>query len=280
LKEYAMPIIVRGADVAKKDLGAGVSTQSLLSQKNTGSDNVLLDLVSFESGASFSLTLTDDMFGWLQIVGGSGKLSGHDQSLVTHGVTYLPLGYAGSFTAAEDGTQLLMATVPQAVRFDPDVADTPNEVVTTDWSHEPVLQSEHDERTRIYMATRTLTGTGAYRGEMIRYPVGTEAPAHHHEGAEHFQYLLQGTVTALLDGETCELSAGDVLYNYEHEVHSFRNNSDAEMTFVEFFVPGTCKTVWAPGANPCAWLPTGADILGRPPSRDIAHHVHGEEKGI
>ncbi|NKB49613.1 MAG: cupin domain-containing protein [Alphaproteobacteria bacterium] len=130
------------------------------------------------------------------------------------------------------------------------------------------------------MATRTLTGTGAYRGEMIRYPVGTEAPAHHHEGAEHFQYLLSGTVTALLDGETSTLSAGDVLYNYEHEVHSFRNDSDGEIVFVEFFVPGSCKTVWAPGANPCAWLPTGADIKGRPPSRDISYHVHGEEKGI
>lgn len=275
-----MPIIVRGADVAAEKVGSGVTTQSLLSQENTGSDNVLLDVLSFENGASFDMELNGDAFGWLQVLDGSGTLAGYDQELNPNGVTYLPLGYVGAFSAASGGTRLLMATVPEAARFDPDVADAPGELQTTDWSHEPVLQSEHDERTRIYMATRTLTGTGAYRGEMIRYPVGTEAPAHHHEGAEHFQYLLSGTVTALLDGETCTLSAGDVLYNYEHEVHSFRNDSDAEIVFVEFFVPGSCKTVWAPGANPCAWLPTGADIRGRPPSRDISYHVHGEDKGI
>lgn len=275
-----MPIIVRGADVAAEQVGSGIITQSLLSPENTGSDNVSLNLLTFENGAAFDLALNDDTFGWLQVIDGLGSLTNHGQELDPTGVTYLPLGYAGAFSAAADGTRLLMATVPDAVRFDPDVGKTPLEVRTTDWSHEPVLQSEHDARTRIYMATRTLTGTGAYRGEMIRYPSGTQAPAHHHEGAEHFQYLLAGTVTALLDGETCKLSAGDLLYNYEKEVHSFRNDSDAEVVFVEFFVPGGCQTIWAPGANPCAWLPTGADIMGRPPSRDIAYHVHGEDKGI
>lgn len=275
-----MPIIVRGAEVAAESIAAGVERQSLLSPENTGSDNVLLDLVSFESGATFEIAFSDDTFGWFQVLDGSGSLNDYVQSLEPNGVTYLPLGYNGTFIAAADGTRLLMATVPNAVRFDPDVADTPKELQTTDWSHEPVLQSEHDARTRIYMATRTLTGTSAYRGEMIRYPSGTQAPAHHHEGAEHFQYLLKGSCTAILGDETKTLSAGDVLYNYEMEVHSFINDSDEELVFVEFFIPGGCKTVWAPGANPCAWLPTNADIMGRPPSRDISYHVHGEDKGI
>ena len=275
-----MPIIVRGAEVAAEAIGAGISKQSLLSPENTGSDNVLLDLLSFETGAAFDLALSEDTFGWLQVLDGSGSLSGHDRELEPNGVTYLPLGYAGTFSAAAHGTRLLMATVPDAVRFDPDVAGTPSDVRTTDWSNEPVLQSEHDARTRIYMATRTLTGTSAYRGEMIRYPSGTQAPDHHHEGAEHFQYVMKGSCTAMLAGERFTLSAGDVLYNYEKEVHSFLNDTGDDLVFVEFFVPGGCKTVWAPGANPCAWLPTGADIMGRPPSRDISYHVHGEDKGI
>jgi quercetin dioxygenase-like cupin family protein len=275
-----MPVIVRGAEVASKALGAGVTAQSLLSKENTGSDNVLLDLISFEGGSRFDIAFGDDTFGWLQVLDGSGSLSDYDEALETKGVTYLPLGYSGSFTADADGTKLLMATVPQAERFDPEVAETPSEVQTTDWSHEPVLQSEHDARTRIYMATRTLTGTSAYRGEMICYPPNTQAPAHHHEGAEHFQYVMSGTCTAMLGDETLSLSAGDVLYNYEMEVHSFLNDSDNDLVFVEFFVPGGCKTIWAPGANPCAWLPTDADIMGRPPSRDISYHVHGEDKGI
>jgi quercetin dioxygenase-like cupin family protein len=254
--------------------------QSLLSPATTGSNNVLLDLITFEGGATFETAMKDDAFGWLQVLDGCGSLANYDRELDPSGVTYLPLGFTGTFTAAAKGTRLLMATVPDAVRFDPDVAATPRQVRTTDWSNEPVLQSEHDARTRIYMATRTLTGTSAYRGEMISYPAGTEAPLHHHEGAEHFQYLLKGTCTAILAGETARLSAGDVLYNYEMEVHSFVNDSDGEFVFVEFFVPGSCKTVWAPGAKPCAWLPTGADIMGRTPSRDIGYHVHGEEKGI
>jgi len=275
-----MPIIVRGAEVAAEPAGSGVTLQSLLSPENTGSDNVLLDHVTLAAGATFDINVNDDAFGWLQVLDGAGTLAGYGQELEPNGVTYLPLGYAGTFSAAGDGTRLLMATVPEAARFDPDIASTPDELRTTDWSHEPVLQSEHDERSRIYMATRTLTGTGAYRGEMIRYPSGTEAPAHHHEGAEHFQYVLKGTGTANLAGELCKLGPGDVLYNYENEVHSFQNDSDSEFVFVEFFVPGGCKTVWAPGANPCAWLPTGADIMGRPPARDISYHVHGEDKGI
>lgn len=274
-----MPVIVRGADVAAERVGSGVIARSLLSPANTGSNNVLLDLVTFENGAAFDFSMNGDAFGWLQVLDGSGSLTGHDQQLDPNGVTYLPLGYAGKFSAISDGTRLLVATVPEAVRFDPDVGATPSGVQTTDWTREPVLQSEHDARTRIYMATRTLTGTSAYRGEMIRYPTGTEAPAHHHEGAEHFQYVLKGNCTAMLAGETAKLGAGDVLYNYEMEVHYFRNDSDGELVFVEFFVPGSCKTVWAPGAKPCAWLPTNADIMGRPPSRDIGYHVHGEEEG-
>jgi quercetin dioxygenase-like cupin family protein len=275
-----MPVIVRGAEVSAQPVCAGVTRQTLLSPDNTGSDNVLLDVLTFESGATFDIALSDDTVGWVQVLEGAGSLTGYAQTLETSGVTYFPLGYTGTFSASADGARVLLATVPQAGRFDPDVAETPAQLKTTDWTHEPVLQSEHDARTRIYMATRTLTGTSAYRGEMIRYPHGTEAPMHHHVGAEHFQYVLEGSCRAFLGDETTTLSAGDTLYNYENEIHSFRNDSGDDLVFVEFFVPGGCKTVWAPGAKPCAWLPTGADILGRSPSRDISYHVHGEDKGI
>lgn len=275
-----MPVIVRGAEIAAKTVGAGVTVQTLLSPENTGSDHVLLDLLSFADGAAFELALASDAFGWLQILEGAGTLAGFAAALDPNGVTYLPLGYTGAFTAAADGTKLLMATVPAAARFDPNVATTSDVPRTADWTREPVLKSEHDERSRIYMATRGLTGTEAYRGEMIRYPAGTEAPAHHHEGAEHFQYVLTGSGTAKLGAETHTLNAGDVLYNYENEIHSFLNDNDEEFSFVEFFVPGGCKTVWVPGADVCAWLPTGADIKGRPPAREIAYHVHGEDDGI
>ena len=160
-----MPIIVRGAEAATQAISIGVTKQSLLSPQNTGSDNVLLDLLALEKGTAFDMALNDETFGWLQVLEGSGSLSGYDRDLEPNGVTYLPLGYSGTFSAAADGTRLLMATVPDAVRFDPDVAETPSELRTTDWSHEPVLQSEHDARTRIYMATRTLTGRAISENE-------------------------------------------------------------------------------------------------------------------
>jgi hypothetical protein len=112
LKENAMPIIVRGAEVAAEAVGSGVTVKSLLSPKNTGSDNVLLNLLTFEKGAGFNLDLDGDAFGWLQVLEGSGTLSGYGEELVPNGVTYMPLGYSGSFSAAVDGTQLLVATVP------------------------------------------------------------------------------------------------------------------------------------------------------------------------
>ncbi len=275
-----MPIVVRGSEIECIEIEKGVTTQSLLSPKNTGSDHVLLNLMEFTKGSIYKLSLDEGSFGWLQILEGSGVLTNYEVELEPHGVTYMPVGYEGEFRANEDCTRLLVAIVPNARRFDSQINNTPSILQTTDWSNEPVLKSEHDERTRIYMATRTLTGTEAYRGEMIRYPEGTEAPEHHHEGAEHFQYVLKGSGTALLAGAPCDLSAGDVLYNFDKESHSFYNNGSEEFIFVEFFVPGSCKTVWAPGANVCAWLPTNVDIMGRPPSRDIAYHVHGEDKGI
>ncbi len=275
-----MPVIVRGSETVAKSVGDGISVAMLLSPENTGSDHVLLDLVTLAGGAALEMALDDGAMGWLQVLDGVGTLAGFDAPLDAEGITYLPLGYAGAFTATAEATRLLRATVPAAVRFDADVAATPDVPRTADWTREPVLKSEHDARSRIYMATRGLTGTEAYRGEMIRYPAGTAAPAHHHEGAEHFQYVMTGTGTAVLAGEEHSLSAGDVLYNYENEVHSFYNDHDDEFSFVEFFVPGGCKTVWAPGAEVCAWVPTGADIKGRPPARDIAYHVHGEDDGL
>ena len=44
------------------------------------------------------------------------------------------------------------------------------------------------------------------------------------------------------------------------------------MAFVEFFVPGEYKTIWAPGAAVCTWLPSGRDISGRKPVLKIQAH--------
>ena len=137
-----------------------------------------------------------------------------------------------------------------------EITKMPTSIRSIDWTREPVLQSEHDARTRVYMATPILTGNNAFKGEIITYPPDTAAPEHHHEGAKHFQYMVVGQCTALLNGVATQLMAGDVLYNYENEIHAFINEGTEDLVFVEFFVQGHAKQsgylgpICAPGCQP------------------------------
>ena len=272
-----MPVIVRG-DEAKPISRIGAEISHLLTADVIGNDRIGLDHVTLPAGSSCDVALAPGMIGWLQVLEGSGVLAG--TGLTTKHIVYLPFGFSGSFAAGDADTRILFARVPDAARFDEAIADMPGELVHVDWTREPVLQSEHDARKRVYLATPGLVGTSAFKGEMISYPPGTAAPEHHHVGAEHFQYVVAGEGTAMLDGTAHRLRAGDVLYNYQHEPHAFINETDADFVFVEFFVPGPCETVWSPGANLCAWLPTGVDSDGNEPVRDIGYYVHGQDGGI
>ena len=204
-----MPVIVRGKEVAAEQAGPGAIAQSLLSPANTGSNNVLLDLITFEGKAAFELAMNDDTFGWVQVLDGSGSLTGHDPELNPARRHLFAAGLCRYVQRSAARTAPVCwwqpCPRPGAVRSLTS-PETPSQVQTTDWSREPVLQSEHDARTRIYLATRTLTGTSAYRGEMIRYTPGTEAPEPiTMKGLNTFQYVLRGNCTAgagRRDGQT------------------------------------------------------------------------------
>jgi oxalate decarboxylase/phosphoglucose isomerase-like protein (cupin superfamily) len=107
---------------------------------------------------------------------------------------------------------------------------------------------------------------------MIIYPPGTSAANHHHEGAEHFMYMLKGHGIAHANEEPFPVQAGDVVWFADHERHFFISDGGEDMVFVEFFAPGAYKTVWAPGASVCTWLATGRDIGGQAPVREIRSH--------
>jgi quercetin dioxygenase-like cupin family protein len=275
-----MPVIVRAKGCQQATSIIGIETIHLLGPDVIADDQILLDHIRVLPGAEYALMLDPTMIGWVQILHGQGVFTDDMETLTPDYISYLPLGFNDTFVGGEKGAVLLVASVPRAKRFDPDLADMPQILRHINWTREPVLKSEHDARKRIYIATLRLTGTNAFKGEMITYPPGAAAPEHHHVGAEHFQYIISGRVTALLDGTRHVLESGDVLYNYENEPHTFVNESDADFVFVEFFVPGPCKTVWSPGANVCAWLPTGIDSNGRKPVREIFYHIHGEDEGL
>ncbi len=60
---------------------------------------------------------------------------------------------------------------------------------------------------------------------------GGHTPHHQHD-YEHEVYIVEGTAEAECDGETANVSAGDVLYVPANAVHQFRNTSDAPMRFL------------------------------------------------
>jgi len=190
-------------------------------------------------------------------------------------VAFLPPGFQATLSTAK-GAALLYAEIPDAGRFDATLADDPPHFRVVDWTREPVLDSKHDARKRIYLVTPKLFGTTAIKGEMIIYPPRTMAANHHHEGAEHFMYILRGRGTVYANEQPHSVRKGDVVYYPDRERHFLSAADDEEMRFAEFFVPGEFKTIWVDESQVCTWLPTGRDIRGGIPAREIAAHSGAE----
>jgi len=251
----------------------------LATPERVGSDNVRTEIVALEPGATTEIKVGPQDVAWAHILDGTASLAGAhgEQAVTAKHFLFLPPGFEATLSS-KDGAKLFRATVPDAGRFDPAFASTKLDFRCVDWTEEPVLDSEHDARKRIYLVTPKLFGTNVVKGEMILYPAGTEAANHHHEGAEHFQYILRGSAEFYLNEEPQRVKAGDTVYIFENERHYFVNDGDEEMAFIEYFVPGEFKTIWAENAPVCTWLPTGRNIMGGKPSREIGAHSSMEER--
>lgn len=273
-----MPVLVRSTDLPRPaDTGPSVIT--LADRALTRSDHCEVRRLTIPAGETVTEATLRDAVVWFQVLGGAGRVNG--ETIDRASVVFVRPGTEMTIEAVEP-LALLWTIVPRADRFDPALGAAEPGIAVIDWTREPVLQSEHDSRQRIYVATEGLIGTGAIKAEIITYPPGASAPEHHHEGAEHFQFVISGQGTAVLNGVEAPLAAGDLLYNYENELHWFFTDPDTteDFVFVEFFIPGQCRTVWAKDANVCAWLPTGKDSHGAAPVREIGYHVHGQDAGI
>jgi quercetin dioxygenase-like cupin family protein len=272
-----MAKIVNQATVDAESLSQGVTVKHLITPARVGADCVRSEILELKPGAEAAINVDRDDLSWAHILDGVAQLSGEAgaQEISADHFVFTPPGFAAQLTT-ESGVRLFRATVPRAARFDARWAPTKLDFRCVDWTREPVLDSEHDARKRIYLVTPKLSGTDVVKGEMILYPAGTAASSHHHEGADHFQYILRGSATFFLNEEPHRVSAGDTVYIYENERHYFVNDGDEEMTFIEYFVPGKYKTIWAENAPICTWLPTGKNIMGGTPSREIGAHSSAE----
>ena len=268
-----MATIFNQVTVSNENSDVGASRQRLLTTARVPGTAILLDRLTLQAVGELTLTVPATSLAWLQVLDGNVTLThgGDRQTLTVAHVAFLPPGFAGTLSAG-DGATLLHGEIPDAARLDPRFAHEPPQFRVTDWTREPVLDSEHDARKRIYLVTPKLFGTKAVKGEMIIYPPGTAAANHHHEGAEHFMYVLRGHGTVYANEQPYPVRQGDVIYYPDLERHCLEAAPDEELVFAEFFAPAEHKTVWVNPAEVCTWLPTGHDIRGRVPAREIEAH--------
>jgi quercetin dioxygenase-like cupin family protein len=272
-----MAAIFNESTVAGEPAGKGATRQHLLTEARVPGTSILLDRLTLGPGGEAPLTVPATSVAWLQGLDGEALLAhGDSREMISDAhVAFLPPGFSASVSSGR-GAALLYGEIPNAARFDPSFEQNPPAFRLADWTREPVLDSEHDARKRIYLVTPKLFGTKAVKGEMIIYPPGTAAANHHHEGAEHFIYVLRGRGTVYANEKPYPVRKGDVIYYPDRERHYLEAASDEELVFAEFFAPAEFKTIWVDEAQVCAWLPTGRDIRGRTPVREIKAHSSAE----
>ena len=269
-----MSVHLNQDNVVPELLPDGASRRRLIHEDNVPGTQCRFDVLTLEAGGSMDLQLPRQGVAWAQVLNGCLRVQGggEDRVLGESQLLFLANAFAGRL-ASDKGAELILLEVPNAGQFDPESESGLPGVQSIDLGLEPMLQSEHDERTRIYVATPRLFGTRALIGELVAFPPGTASQNHHHVGAEHFQYVLRGEATVYLNETPQRLEAGDLLYKYDRERHYCENDGSGELVFVEFFVPGEYETVWADPERQCAWSPTGKNALGGEPSRHIATHT-------
>ena len=188
-----MPVLFNFDDVDAIPVAHGVTRRELITPERVGNDCLALDRWDMDAGSRLAVEVEDTDLAWFQLLDGSAVLDGSEgkHRLDTSHVVFLPPGFSGDLSTGA-GTAVLYGAVPDAKRFDSAFEASRPGFRCVNWRAEPMLDSEHDARKRIYLVTPTLFGTKAVKGEMIVYPPGTQASNHHHEGAEHFQYIISG----------------------------------------------------------------------------------------
>ena len=99
------------------------------------------------------------------------------------------------------------------------------------------------------------------------------APNYHHEGADTFVYVMSGRGTAWANEQPFSVRQGDILYFPDREWHHLKAEDAGELRFLEIYVPGEFKTVWADQTKISAWRSTGFDINNRETALDERERI-------
>src|ERR1019366_7763537 len=209
-----------GSPPNRRKAGPPASACSLLTEERVSGTRILLDRLTLAPGGEARLVVPAQGLAWFQMLQGEAVLAhdGERLALTDAHVAFLPPSYAATISSRR-GAVLLYGEIPDAASLDPALAKNPPGFRVVDWTREPVLDSEHDARKRIYLVTPKLFGTKAVKGEMIIYPPGTAAANHHHVGAEHFMVVLRGRGTVYANEKPFTVRKGDVIYYPDLERH-------------------------------------------------------------
>jgi len=272
-----MPLIKKFDDIEFKSDSDGIKFKNLITKEDLVDSRVTLNYFELSAQKNLAIKNSENDLMWIQILSGSINI---EDNIIDHNKIIFIKGTKNIDCGAIEPSNLVITKILNYKIHEKTPTDNFEQATNIiNWGNEPILKSEHDDRKRVYLLSETLADTDSVKGELIIYPKNTSCPEHYHVGAEHYQFLTEGNVVAVLDGKEYELSKYDVLYNFENENHWFyTKNSNCE--FVEFFIPGEAKTIWTQTTNVCTWSPIGTDINGKKPSRHIEKHVHGEGKNI
>ncbi|HSS91222.1 MAG TPA: cupin domain-containing protein [Streptosporangiaceae bacterium] len=127
----------------------------------------------------------------------------------------------------------------------------------------PHLVSTRDTRDRLDLVTDDVpVGARTIRADRIVYHPGDTAAAHYHTDCHHVFCVLAGSGLLYTDGEANRLEAGMSALVGPGEVHWFRNDTDENFSFVEFWAPPPTGTVWTVAGDRCTWAAAGPACVG------------------
>jgi quercetin dioxygenase-like cupin family protein len=116
------------------------------------------------------------------------------------------------------------------------------------------MDSLHDGRSKTVLVNEGLVpAAGDLLIDVVDYGPGVSCPVHHHEGTDHFFYILEGEGVLEVEGEEIELSQGSVAWIGEGDRHRLFAREGQSMRVFEYFSNGDHETVF--DGNECSWAP-------------------------
>jgi len=259
-----MVVAFNETTVAAQPVDQGlIRRQELLTDRCVKGTPVLLDRLTLAAGSSARFDIPANSLAWLQLLDGEATLESpqYAHRMSDSESVYLPPAFKATLSASK-GATLLCARIPDAARIDPDISTSLPLFMVIDWMREAVFVYERDARKRVPLVNPEISGTTAIKVDMVIHPPGSSAPNHHHEGADSFMYILDGSGITWADEQPFPVRPGDLIHFPDRERHALKASDSCEMRFLEFYVPGKYKTVWADPSRVGVWRSTGHDIHG------------------